>query len=371
MMKVTFPHMGNVYIAGKAFLEELGTEVVTPPRTSKKTLDLGAKYSPESICMPFKINIGNYIEAIEKGADTILITGSCGPCRFGYYNVLEKAILNDLGYEDVDLIVYDHICEGTEQLKEALSKTLNITSYKSCIKAAKMGWKLISEADSLTKHSNIKRAYAKESYLIDIIMDEYYERIDSVHGSEEMLKLIKDTRKKLDEVKIDENKNPIRIGIVGEIYTMLEPFVNLELERKLGHMGVVVDISLTPTNWVEHHVLRFPFGSKHENMKYKYARPYVKTLVGGHGRESVGAAALYALNGYDGVIHLLPLNCMPEIVAKAILPSVEKDYDIPIMTLVVDEMTGEAGYLTRLEAFVDLLTKRREDKNGKKMLHGC
>jgi len=59
---------------------------------------------------------------------------------------------------------------------------------------------------------------------------------------------------------------------------------------------------------------------------------------------------------------------MPEIVAESILPTIQKDYDIPILTLVVDEMTGEAGYLTRLEAFVDLLKKRREDKNFERML---
>ena len=60
-MKITFPHMGSVYIGGKAILEDLNQEVITPPRCSKKTLDIGTKYSPESICLPLKINIGNYI----------------------------------------------------------------------------------------------------------------------------------------------------------------------------------------------------------------------------------------------------------------------------------------------------------------------
>ena len=71
----------------------------------------------------------------------------------------------------------------------------------------------------------------------------------------------------------------------------------------------------------------------------------------------------YANKGFDGVIQLLPLNCMPEIVAKSILCNVSKDLNFPIMTLILDEMTGEAGYLTRLEAFVDLLKRRREEKS--------
>lgn len=91
------------------------------------------------------------------------------------------------------------------------------------------------------------------------------------------------------------------------------------------------------------------------------AKPYLKTLVGGHGRETVGSAIYYRNMGFDGVIQLLPLNCMPEIVAKSILNTVSKDLDFPIMTLILDEMTGEAGYLTRLEAFVDLLKRRKEE----------
>ena len=52
---------------------------------------------------------------------------------------------------------------------------------------------------------------------------------------------------------------------------------------------------------------------------------------------------------------------MPEIVAKSIITSVSRDLDFPVMTLVLDEMTGEAGFITRLEAFVDLLERRREE----------
>ncbi len=369
-MKITFPHLGNIYIAGKAFMEELGQDVILPPRCSQKTLEIGAKYSPEMMCLPFKVNIGNYIESIEKGADTILITGSCGPCRFGYYSVLEKNILKDLGY-NVNFVVYDPIYEGLDKLKNNIFLTFNTKKIRDIIKAGKFGWKLICKTDYLTQLANEKRAYAYDPYQVDIIMEEYYQSIDNIYGAKAILNLIGKTELKLNRVKIDSEKRPIKIGIIGEIYTIIEPFVNLEIEKKLGHMGVFVEKSLTPTRWVEHHISKYPFGSKEENMKYKLAKPYIKTLVGGHGRETIGSAIYYSKKGFDGCIHLLPLNCMPEIVAKSILPTVQKDYDIPIMTLIVDEMTGEAGYITRLEAFVDLLEKRREEKQSGKLLHGC
>ncbi len=51
--------------------------------------------------------------------------------------------------------------------------------------------------------------------------------------------------------------------------------------------------------------------------------------------------------------------CIPEIVAKSIVPKLSKDYGIPVLTLFIDEQTGSAGVQTRLEAFVDLMEQRR------------
>ena len=57
-MKVTFPHMGNIYIAAKAVFDTLGVEYVIPELNNRKALDVGVKHSPEEICLPFKIMIG-------------------------------------------------------------------------------------------------------------------------------------------------------------------------------------------------------------------------------------------------------------------------------------------------------------------------
>ena len=96
-MKVTFPHMGNAWIVIQTLFESLNVEVVVPPINSKRTLELGSRLSPESACLPMKLNLGNYIEAANQGADTI-VTGGIGPCRFGYYGEIERKILQDAGY---------------------------------------------------------------------------------------------------------------------------------------------------------------------------------------------------------------------------------------------------------------------------------
>ncbi|MBC8590868.1 2-hydroxyacyl-CoA dehydratase [Wansuia hejianensis] len=359
-MKITFPHLGNVYIAAKAFLEDMGHEVIPPPVCSRKTLEIGTKFSPEMMCMPFKIFIGNYIESIQKGADTIVITGSCGPCRFGFYGDMQKDLLRDLGY-DVEVIVLESPKEGLKDFKNNIGKLIGSNSLWSIGKNIKPALNLIKIIDELTQLSNKVRAFALDKKEVNKIMDDYYEEAVRVCGTKEITKLTRATENKLKEVKVDQSHSPIKIGIIGEIYTIIEPFVNLEVERKLGDMGVLVEKSLTPTKWFDHHVYSYPFGSKEENLKFKLAKPYLKTMVGGHGRETIGSAIYYNNMGYDGTIQILPLNCMPEIVAKSILKTVSKDLNFPIMTLVVDEMTGEAGYMTRLEAFVDLINKRREE----------
>ena len=95
-MLITVPHMGNVYLAAKALFDGIKVPYIIPDFNNKKSLEIGSLYSPEEICLPFKLMMGNYIQCIEKGADTIMITGSCGPCRYGEYCELQMNILKQL-----------------------------------------------------------------------------------------------------------------------------------------------------------------------------------------------------------------------------------------------------------------------------------
>jgi predicted nucleotide-binding protein (sugar kinase/HSP70/actin superfamily) len=45
------------------------------------------------------------------------------------------------------------------------------------------------------------------------------------------------------------------------------------------------------------------------------------------------------------------------------LTKVSKEEDIPVMTLVFDEQTGKAGYQTRIEAFIDLVKRKKMKQN--------
>ncbi len=358
-MKITFPHMGNTYITAKALLDDLGIDYIIPPFNSKKALEIGAKYAPETACLPLKINIGNFIQAYEQGADSILITGGAGPCRFGYYCEMHRAILRDIGCE-MDVITLDtpkgNIREFLRKIKK-LAGGFNPYRIAMVIKNVTEVVKMVDDIEKLTfkiRPREIKKGAA------DRIYKSFRQKVLDTYGSAQIKKLINITRNELLSIETDKDIIPVRVGIVGEIYTSMDSYSNFHIETILGNAGIEVDRSITVSGWVIGHMLKKALCIPEDSGYKEAAKPYLGAMIGGHARETVGNTVLYAKNGYDGVIQIYPLTCMPEIVAESILPSIEKDFDIPVLTLIIDELTGEAGYLTRIEAYIDLLHKRRE-----------
>ena len=53
----------------------------------------------------------------------------------------------------------------------------------------------------------------------------------------------------------DDSRRPVRIGIVGELYVVMEPFASLQIEERLGRMGVEVKRPLCLSEMLHHVVL--------------------------------------------------------------------------------------------------------------------
>ena len=370
-MTLTFPHLGNVYIIAKVLLEDFGTQYVIPPFNTSKTLEIGSKYCSEAHCLPFKLFVGNMLQAKELGADAMLITGGRGPCKLGYFGEMLKKTADDIGIK-MDIITLEVPDQGLKELAarvKRVSGTSNIISIAKVVNAAK---NVAVQIDNLERLASVKRARQAEAGSVDKIYRAFRNDIINVKGSSEILKFIKHTENELKKVSVNEKARPLKVGIVGEIFTTIEPYANFELERTLGNMGVEVERKVTISHWILNDMLKkglhLPMDSNYE----KAAKAYLGKMVGGHAQHTIGNSVIHAKDGYDGVVHLYPLGCMPEIVSQAILPAVEEDYQIPIMTVIRDEMTGEAGFTTRVEAFVDLLKKRREEHSDeqRKLLYG-
>lgn len=359
-MKITFPHLGNTYIVVKSILDDLNVEYVIPPFNNKKALELGTRYSPEMVCLPLKINIGNYIQAYEMGADTILMAGGCGPCRFGYYSQLHREILIDAGYA-MEIITLEVGSGGIAELAENVMKVVSQNMYRIHLPSAiRRAVKIAKCVDELEMLSFKIRAREKKQGCVDKIYRDFREKALQKCGSKGIMELLKRTEEELRAVALDPKTNPLKVGIVGEIYTGIEQFASFEIQERLGRMGVEVDRKVTVSNWIIEHMIKKGLHLPRDLRYQEAAKPWLGAMIGGHAQETIGNTVMYAKNGYDGVIQIFPFSCMPEIVAESLLPSVEHELGIPVLTLIIDEMTGEAGYMTRVEAFVDMLEKRRE-----------
>lgn len=358
-MKITIPHMGNVYIAAKILFDGLGIDYAIPSLNNKEALILGARYSPEEICLPFKLMIGNYIDGIKDGADTVLIVGSCGPCRFGEYCELQIRILQSLGYK-MDFIVIDPVRSiGIRELMRRICR-IGSDSKKNTInklKAPILALKAINLIDDMEKEAHMRAGYEKQPGECKRLLKNCKDEVFACDNPDKALEILKDYHRKIKYVSVDPYKSPLKIAIIGEIYTVIEPFSNLYIEDILTGMQVSVSRTLTPSWWLKDALLKMIKMNSRELLRA--SNEFLPLYIGGHARECVGEAILAANMGFDGAIQIFPMGCMPEIVSKAILPSISREKNIPVLSLVVDEMTGEAGYLTRVEAFIDLLERRR------------
>ncbi len=357
-MRITVPHMGYMGIALEALLTEFGHEVVLPPPCSKKTLTLGALYSPETVCLPLKMNVGNFLEAVELGADVIVMAGGVGPCRFGYYGEVQKEILRDLG-KSVEMLILEPPSEDFPSFARNLFRLAKPRGLRGLLRGMVLAWSKLKACEELLSLSFYVRPRSCHKKEVTALVEEGFSSLLKQREKRNIQDVVARTRGELFKRVTDTAERPLRIGIVGEIYTVVEDSVNLELETRLGDLGVEVTRTISLVHWVEDHLIKKMLGLYTDKALRDDAQGYLRGFVGGHGLESVALTVRLAKQGYDGVIHLYPLTCMPEIVAQSVISAVSKDYGIPVLTLIVDEHTGSSGYQTRLEAFVDLLMRRR------------
>ena len=358
-MRVSMPHMGNVYIPFKAAFERLGIDYVMPPANSQRTLSLGSRHSPEGLCIPFKMTLGNMIESVEMGADTLLTPGGYGICRLGYYTRVQEQILRNLGYD------FEVIQMGVSERKflgilDMIRRISNNSPWHRILSAFRFGLTKLNTVDQIEQLVQKIRPVELVQGTANQLYTKAIHAIDNADDYDTLKRVRADYLGKLNEVGRSEQARPLIVGVTGEFYVVLEPFSSFDIERELGKLGVEVRRTTFISGWTKFSFFLNPFGINEKSRIHKAALPYLKRDIGGDGWESVGEKVLHAKE-YDGIVHLAPFTCMPEIIAQNIMPSTREN--IPVLTILRDEQIAKAGVLTRLEAFVDLLERKRRARN--------
>ena len=307
---VTFPTMGrktsNVL---KSFLESLELKVILPPPTTDETIKKGSKHCANMVCIPLKVTLGNYIEALDLGANTLLAYDTKGTCRFRQYNKLHEFALTGLGY-DFEMFVMS---------------PNNIVS-------------------------KLKQMSGKST---TTVLRKIYQFYNGLKINDEQSKVW--------------SEDIPNIGIIGEIFCCCDEKINYRLEEKIRKFGGNPFNTATTTDFVRDQIPLFTlFGlttlfKKDEFKKYKKeAKKYGDLSLGGHAYENLYSLLHLVEKEVDGVIHLMPLSCMPEGTIEPYVNHICRENKVPLLRIHIDENFAEANLETRLETFCELLRMRKK-----------
>lgn len=347
--KIALPRYAEYNCAMKYVIEQgFESTCILPPPLTKRSLELGTKNSPDFVCTPFKTTLGSMMEALETGADTILMV--YGICRLNYFAELQEQILKDLGYQ-FEFINLSQFNTGKKKdflrAVKAINPNTNIAKLtKSFAEAVRMAEHLdeitgkyyqICGFDSTKKSRLIYRKFLSDMYTAQNLKD-----IEEGFRS---------ARMSLNGLPLQKPENPLRVGVLGEFYTVMDAFSNLELEQKLVDMGVEVHRWMNITNSM------FRSGGKKHQVQIRERCEY---SMGANSTTDIWQAQTFAQMGFDGLIHVKSASCTPEVDIMPVLANLSLDYGIPVLYLTFDSQTSDVGLMTRLEAFYDMIEIRKK-----------
>ena len=134
----------------------------------------------------------------------------------------------------------------------------------------------------------------------------------------------------------------LKIGLIAHLYNIHDTYVNMDLIKKLEALGAAV---ITP-DMLPAEVIR------------REGRKFSREVYWTYGREIVGAASYLAGGKAEGLILFTSFGCGPDSLLSELIVRRLKD-KVPVMSLVFDEETGEAGLITRLESFIDMVKRSK------------
>lgn len=310
------------YPMWQVFFNEIGVKVITSGRTTKSILDKGVREALADACVPIKLFFGHVIDIKDK-VDYLYIPRVV--CLNGKTVYCPKFLgLPDMIRHSVDNVppIID-VRMDTRQGRFALLKAhLEIGGLFGAGKIS------------------VYRAYAKALGALK----QYNGLLRKGFMPLEAMELIKNPGAVRRTGSPESN---LRFALLGYPYAIYDSFISVNVLGKLKGLGVSV---LTADNI--HPVLL----SLQRNCNLP------KRLFWTFSDIALKAANfLFKQGRVDGVLHLTAFGCGPDsFVNKFIEMKAKEHRNIPFMTLMIDEHTGEAGVATRLEAFVDMVRRRKE-----------
>jgi len=277
--------------AYKIFWETLGFEVVQSPPTNRGIFESGLRFAHEELCLPVKAFHG-HIRYLSSKVDFIFIP-------------------------------------------RIVSRVISKKKRYGCPKFIGLPELIKSSVPDLPPIITI-------DIVSDNNLEDSYRRLKTLGIKPKMidhaLKKMNSFQKREDDHNQDEHG--LRVGVVGHPYLIYDRYLSCNLLDKLEKLGLRYTTSADISK---------------EIIEAEIKREFDLFWI--YERELVGAASYFASCGrYHGILHCISFCCgAGSIMGEMIQRRVIDGKDLPLFTLVLDENTGDAGLLTRLEAFSDMI----------------
>lgn len=336
--KVGIPRAFFYYIyypAWRTYFESLGYEVVTSPETTKDIVDLGVRDALAEACVPVKIFFG-HVQAVKDDVDYLFIP------RVMSMNGKTIYCPKFLGLPDM-------IKAAVADLPPVIDVTIDarqsrLTLQKAAISVAKdLGHSSLEGLKALRKAVHVHKRYVALQRA-GALPDEAIPVLFSGDRSAE-LNLLNSQKSRAKETIY---KSPLRLAVVGYPYTVYDKFVNVNLLEKLRDLGVeTVTMEMMDPALLDKQSYRLD-----KRIFWTFSDQASKAAY--HYFEHVGEV--------DGIIHVTAFGCGPDFIVDKLMEIESKNMrgQVPFMSLSVDEHTGEGGIMTRVEAFCEMVRRRKE-----------
>jgi len=230
--RVYVPYMIDHGYLLSAAMRHCGVDSEPLPESDELTLEIGRKYTTGKECYPSIITTGDIVKktmAPDFDAEhaAFFMPAASGPCRFGQYNRLHRLVLDELGLQQVPILVFDQT-KGYHRDLSAMGRGFRLHA-----------WRSIVILDSMQKMVLERRPYEINSGETDAVYRELLEALIRNVGqdSDTLRSFSQRARDAFEAVAIETSNPKPRIGIVGEIFVRSNQFANDSLIRKLEALG--------------------------------------------------------------------------------------------------------------------------------------
>jgi len=326
-IKVGIPqalHYYRYFPFWKKILEELDAELVYSGPTNKKVVEEGVQQGFGELCIPIKIYYGHVLKLIREHPDLDLI-----------FVPRYVAEVKDAFFCPKFLSLPD-IIKILPECPKILNFEVNVKEFPITSSAIELGKQLgKSQARSLEAY-DVAKTYFKE----------YHSFLRQGAQVNHALRLVK--RNLPFKLPKRKQKSDIRFLLLGHGYNVFDTFINLDFQKKLTDQGVeVITIENLPES-----VFKVPVIINKKLHNYWV-----------HEEEIMQAIRYFLTKGkdeIDGVIFLISFACGPDSIISELIMRDMKVVGLPFLEIIMDEHSGEAGLLTRIESFTEMIRRRKK-----------